>query len=103
MRDGVVSMSDQMVPRFALGEAGVVGHHSMEAIFGTEVADIIEHGRGDIARHGRHEPICEGRLAIRGEVYACDLHPDHQGWAHSSSEALAITRLARLMALAIWE
>ncbi len=64
--------------------------HSLEAVFGAEVADIIQHGRGDIARHGQHEQRCPAVLAVRGEVYRCDLHLDHGGWAHSSRDAEAI-------------
>jgi hypothetical protein len=64
--------------------------HASEVIFGPEVDDIIYHGRGDIARHGRHELRCEGALAIGGEVFKCELHQDHNGWAHSNREAEAI-------------
>lgn len=64
--------------------------HSLEHLFGAQVADIIEHGRGDIARHGRHELRCESALAIAGLVFRCELHQDHNGWAHSNREALAI-------------
>jgi hypothetical protein len=64
--------------------------HAAATVFGPEVEDIIYHGRGDLARHGRHEPKCESGLAIKGEVYGCELHPDHNGWAHSNSEAKAI-------------
>lgn len=64
--------------------------HTRETVFGPEVADIIEHGRGDIARHGQHELHCPGVLGIEGEVYPCELHPEHDGWAHSNGEAKAI-------------
>lgn len=64
--------------------------HSMEAVFGLEVTDIIEHGRGDIERHGRHETRCHGALGIGGETYLCELHADHDGWAHSNRQAQAI-------------
>ena len=67
-----------------------MSRHHLADVFGDQAAEVIAEGRGDIARHGRHEPTCSGRLALLGEVYACDLHPDHSGWAHSSSEALAI-------------
>ena len=55
-----------------------------------EVEDIIAHGRGDIARHGRHEPKCTGAVNIAGAHFQCDLYPNHNGWAHSSSEGHAI-------------
>jgi hypothetical protein len=67
-----------------------VSNHSAATIFGPEVEDIIYHGRGDIARHGRHELRCASALGIGGETFRCDLHSDHNGWAHSSSEAKAI-------------
>jgi hypothetical protein len=64
--------------------------HATEVIFGPKVNDIIFHGRGDIARHGRHEPTCPSALAVRGEVYGCELYPEHRGWAHANHEAEAI-------------
>lgn len=64
--------------------------HATCTIFGPEVDDIIYHGRGDIGRHGRHEPQCVSAVAIRGGVYRCELYPEHRGWAHANSEAEAI-------------
>jgi len=56
----------------------------------AEVNDIIYHGRGDIALHGQHEQRCASALAVEGEVFRCELHEQHGGWAHSNREAKAI-------------
>ena len=67
-----------------------MSRHATATLFGPEVEAIIYEGRGDIARHGRHELHCPGALAQAGEVYPCELHPEHDGWAHSNHEAGAI-------------
>jgi hypothetical protein len=67
-----------------------MSHHHLADVFGQHVADIIEAGRGDINRFGRHEPQCASALAQRGEVYRCELYPEHDGWAHSNHQAEAI-------------
>jgi hypothetical protein len=67
-----------------------VSRHHLADVFGPQVAEVIAEGRGDIDRHGQHELKCVGALAIRGEVYPCELHPEHGGWAHSNREAQAI-------------
>ena len=74
------------------GSDNTMSRHHLADVFGPEVADIIENGRGDIARHGRHELKCSGALALLGETYPCDLHPEHGGWAHSSKAVEAIWR-----------
>lgn len=33
---------------------------------------------------------CNGRVAIRGQTYKCELAPPHTGWAHQNKEAEAI-------------
>jgi hypothetical protein len=37
-----------------------------------------------------HQRSCDGSLNIKGEAFACDLTPPHDGWAHSSRAAQAI-------------